>query len=151
MLHAAYRELLDRGLNYTAAAQGVETTESRIRHAAICWVVREANGLIGTIAYYDRNRDKSEPYWYGREDVGYFGQFAVDPARQRSGLGSELIALAESRAAADGKRELACDTAAPADRLIHFYETRGYRVVGRHQWPGKTYESVVLSKHLAPG
>ena len=151
MLHAAYRELLDRGLNYTAATQGVETTESRIRRAAICWVAREANELIGTIAYYDGNRDQTNPSWYGREDVGHFGQFAVDPARQRRGLGSELIALAESRAAADGKRELACDTAAPADRLIEFYESRGYRIVGRHHWPGKTYQSVVLSKHLAPG
>jgi len=54
-------------------------------------VSREAGGLIGTIAYYDRDLDETEPL------------------RQRRGLGSELIALAESRAAADGKRELACD------------------------------------------
>ena len=40
---------------------------------------------------------------------------------------------------ADGKRELAYGTAPPVDRLIRFYEARGYR------------ESVVLSKHLAPG
>jgi len=151
MLHAAYRPLLERGLNYTAATQSVATTEVRIREAGACWVARNESRIAGTIAYYDRRRDHREPHWYGREEVGYFGQFAVDPATQRRGLGSALIALAERQAIEDGKDELACDTAAPAGDLIRFYEKRGFLIVGRHQWPGKTYESVVLSKRLAPG
>src|SRR5262249_200910 len=140
--------LLERGLNYTAATQDSATTAARIDRAAACWIARDHRGIAGTIAYYDVRTDLREPQWYAGPHVAFFGQFAVQPGMQSRGLGTQLLALAEHRAVLDSKLELACDTAAPAEHLICFYTRRGFRVVGHHQWPGKTYESVVLSKAL---
>ena len=40
------------------------------------------------------------------------------------------------------------DTAEQATHLITLYASLGYQAVARVQWPGKVYESVVLSKPL---
>ena len=70
------------------------------------------------------------------------------PELQGRGLGGVVLDRVEARALADGASEIACDTAEPARRLVDWYARRGYRVVGRERWPGKTYESLVLSKSL---
>ncbi len=148
LLNAAYASLADAGLNYVAATQGAEVTAKRIEAASGCWVAHANEALAGTICYYKRSRTPPAPEWYAREDVGYFAQFAVDPSFQGCGIGSQLMNVAEERAIADGNLELACDTAVPALRLVRFYQRRGFRRVGRHQWPHACYESVVLSKRL---
>ena len=78
----------------------------------------------------------------------HFAQFAVEPRLQGTGIGAELPRLAERRATADGKAELACDTATTATDLIAYYGRRGYRPVAEHRWPHAVYSSVVLSKDL---
>ena len=35
-----------------------------------------------------------------------------------------------------------------ADHLLDLYKTRGYRVVGRTQWDGTNYESLIMSLKL---
>ena len=56
---------------------------------------------------------------------------------------------AEAWALEQRYRELAVDTAEPADHLVAFYSRRGYRFIEFAQWPGKHYRSVILSKSLA--
>jgi hypothetical protein len=41
------------------------------------------------------------------------------------------------------------DTSEGADYLLKMYAGRGYKAVGYHQWPGKSYRSVVLAKQLS--
>jgi hypothetical protein len=60
-----------------------------------------------------------------------------------------LIDVVEQRAMADGKSELACDTAELATELISFYQKRGFRIVERHRWPHARYVSVILVKSFA--
>jgi GNAT superfamily N-acetyltransferase len=148
LLHRAYRVLAEMGLNYVASTQEVETTAARIELATACWVVRAGADLVGTACYYGLPYADAGPEWYRRSDVGFFGQFAVEPAMQGSGIGSALLDNVERRARADGKAELACDTAAGAAHLIEFYRRRNFRQVGCHRWPHATYESYVLSKRL---
>ncbi|MGB8519261.1 MAG: GNAT family N-acetyltransferase [Candidatus Tumulicola sp.] len=148
LLNAAYTSLADAGLNYVAATQDVAVTAKRVEAASACWVAHAGEKLAGTICYYNGTRAEAAPEWYAREEVGYFAQFAVDPALQGCGIGALLMNVAEERALADGNLEFACDTAAPARRLVRFYHRRGFRVVGRHQWAHARYESVVLSKRL---
>lgn len=148
LLNAAYLPLANVGLNYVAATQPIETTRRRIAAATACWVARRDGKLAGTISYYDSCRHANAPAWYGRNEVSYFGQFAVERTLQNSGVGSRLLGIAEERACADRKLELACDTAEPAEHLRLFYARRGFRAVGRHRWPHARYDSVVFSKRL---
>jgi GNAT superfamily N-acetyltransferase len=148
LLNTAYRQLGDMGLNYVAVDQGIETTRKRIGTSSACWVAKKHGNLAGTICYYKDLRHESEPAWYWRNDVCHFGQFAVDPALQRLGIGSLLLARAERQAIDDAKREFACDTADAAGHLIATYARRGFRIVGKHKWNHAGYGSVVLSKRL---
>lgn len=148
LLHRAYRALAEMGFNYVAATQAVMTTAKRIEWAKSCWIARNGDSLAGTVCYYDGTRSANEPDWYRRENVAHFAQFAVEPEMQSRGIGSALLDVVERRARADGKAELACDTAAGATHLIEFYRRRGFREVGSHRWPHATYESRILSKAL---
>jgi len=86
--------------------------------------------------------------WYEQSGVRIIGQFGVDPASTRQGIGSRLLSFAEQRASALGAVEVALDTAEGAGHLVELYVKRGYRPVGQVQWQGKNYRSLVLSKTL---
>ena len=144
MLHRAYSALGKMGLNYTAVDQSVEITADRIRYGH-CFVTIEGMTLVGTITV-NPTHQQSDCAHFRASGVASANQLAVEPALQSRGIGSALLHHAESWAFAQGFKELALDTAEPAVYLVEFYRRRGYRLVERVQWPGKTYRSVVLSK-----
>lgn len=148
LIHAAYRQLGDMGFAYAAVDQKVDVTRSRVETASACWVARKGGALVGTICYYKRPSYRTEPEWYWQDRVCHFGQFCVEPSLQRTGIGSLLLEQAEGQAIADGKAEFSCDTADSARHLVELYLRRGFRVVGRHQWPHSNYESLILSKRV---
>lgn len=148
LIHRAYASLAAMGLRYLGTWQPPETTRERAEGGE-CWVAEVDGQVVGTIAFQPPGRSGGCP-WYERPDVATFGQFAVEPSLQGSGVGSALLTLVEARALELGAAEIACDTAEPATHLIRWYEARGYRIVDRVDWrPGTNYLSVVLSKRLA--
>jgi ribosomal protein S18 acetylase RimI-like enzyme len=79
---------------------------------------------------------------------------AVDPAAQRHGLGSRLLAASEARAAALGARRIYVDTSGRADYgpARAFYERHGYRraaTLADFYAPGDP--KLIYCKELAPG
>lgn len=147
LLHRAYARLAGMGLNYTAADQTPEVTARRIR-GGTCFVAVNVAEIVGTILVQPTYLD-NECTYYTRSGVACAHQFAVDPARQGTGIGRLLLARAEDWARSHGFHELAMDTAEPAMHLVDFYKRLGYAPVDSVQWPGKVYRSVVLSKRLA--
>jgi GNAT superfamily N-acetyltransferase len=145
LLHRAYKQLADLGFQYVASIQDEDVTLSRATKGQ-CFVATLGSRLVGTITLYEADQT-SGCRWYDRDDVGHFGQFAVDPDLQGRGLGGSLLALVEGCAVDSGLWELALNTADGADHLIHFYERRGYRFIESVPW-GKNYASVILSKTL---
>jgi GNAT superfamily N-acetyltransferase len=146
LLHRAYAPLAARGMRYLASHQDDATTLRRLSKGE-CWVAQTAGQLVGTITLRDAAHTKGCP-WYDRPDVASFGQFAVDPARQRRGVGTLLVDHVERRAREKGVTELAIDTAETADDLIAFYTRRGYRFIEYVRWDVVNYRSVVMSKTL---
>ncbi|GAB2885613.1 GNAT family N-acetyltransferase [Streptomyces mayteni] len=64
--------------------------------------------------------------------AGYFGMFAVRPGLQGGGVGRQVLAEAERRAAAEwGAREMRMRVISARDELIAWYERRGYTRTGR--------------------
>jgi GNAT superfamily N-acetyltransferase len=146
LLHRAYQPLAERGMRFLASHQDEETTRRRIARGE-CFVAVVSGRVVGTVTFRGAAATKGSP-WYDRPDVSSFGQFAVEPALQRHGIGTRLLRHVESRARASGAAELACDTAETADHLIRYYTLRGYRFVGHVKWEAVNYRSVVLSKSL---
>jgi ribosomal protein S18 acetylase RimI-like enzyme len=65
------------------------------------------------------------------DGAGYFGMFSVDPGRQGSGSGKQVLAEAERIAREEwGMAAMRMTVIDIRDELIAFYERRGYRRTG---------------------
>jgi GNAT superfamily N-acetyltransferase len=146
LLHRAYASLGAMGLNYTAVDQTPQVTAKRIAGGQ-CFVAELTGQLVGTIVVQP-TYGENECEYFTRKGVAAAHQFGVEPAAQGQGIGRALLSACEDWARARGFRELAMDTAEPAEHLICLYGRLGYVKVGHVQWPGKVYRSVVLSKVL---
>ena len=146
LLHRAYARLAAMGLNYTAADQSPEVTTKRI-HGGLCFVAELDAELVGTIVVRP-TYSESHCVYFTKPGVACAQQFAVAPEHQGKGIGRMLLGYAEQWARQADFTELAMDTAEQADHLLELYRRLGYREVGQVRWPGKVYQSVVLSKSL---
>lgn len=148
LLHRAYKVLADMGFRFFATYQTPEQTQDRI-NSGECYVGILDGKIIGTVTFYPNPRTSAnDPEWYRRPDISYFGQFAVEPSLQRSGLGSRLMDFVENLARERGIAEIALDTAEGAHHLRDYYTRRGYRFIEYVQWDVTNYRSVVMSKEL---
>jgi ribosomal protein S18 acetylase RimI-like enzyme len=88
-------------------------------------------------------------------DRGYFGLLAVDPARQRAGMGSRLIDAAEEYCRAAGCRFVDLTVVNLRKELPGYYRSRGYVENGTLPFPSDQYPPkmpchlVKMSKPLA--
>jgi GNAT superfamily N-acetyltransferase len=147
LLHRAYAALGAMGLNYTAVDQTSEVTHKRIADGLGLAAIDAGGRIVGTLVFYPPGKQSGSP-WLKRPEVAHFGQFGVEPALQKRGIGSRLMDAVEDMARAASARELALDTAEPALHLIDLYARRGYRFIEYAQWRGKRYRSVIMSKTL---
>lgn len=146
LLHRAYKELSDKGLNITAADQSVETTGHRASDG-VCFVAESLGKLVGTATLVTVFGTDSPPLYLAR-GTAVLGQFGVDPEWRGQKVGRMLMDAVEQEALEQGFRTLALDTPQPAAHLIEYYQRRGFSLVGTHQWSGKTYVSALMSKDL---
>jgi predicted N-acetyltransferase YhbS len=104
-----------------AYRKGERTTAANVRELMqrdIFLVAEEESNLVGAV------------YVRVRETVGYFGMLAVDPARQRSGIGRALREAAEQYSRDHGCTVMTLTTGDFRQDLIPYYEKFGYKVVG---------------------
>ncbi len=146
LLHRAYKALAHTGFRFLATHQDAATTRKRAESGE-CYVGLLDGAVVATLTFYNA-ACTGGCEWYDGADVASFGQFAVEPALQGSGIGSRLLAIAEERANETGAAELALDTAEDAEHLVAWYGRKGYRLVGRADWDETNYESVIMSKRL---
>ncbi len=87
--------------------------------------------------------------WGPRENV-WLGWFAVDPARQGLGLGAHLLAAAEKRARAQGRRRFFIETyKSPAfANARRLYARAGFRISGRVSRYLRGADMIVYAKDL---
>src|SRR5580704_5730527 len=89
-----------------------------------------------------------------RDERGYFGLLAIDPALQRSGLGSRLVAAAEEYCRAAGCHFMDLTIVNLRTELPPFYQRLGYVESGTlpfppDQHPNQPCHLVKMSKPLA--
>jgi N-acetylglutamate synthase-like GNAT family acetyltransferase len=90
-----------------------------------------------------------------RGERGYFGLLAVDPARQRTGMGSRMVDAAEDDCRAAGCRFMDLTTVNLRKELPGYYRRRGYVENGTLPFPADQHPPkmpchlVKMSKSLA--
>lgn len=142
LVNAAYKELGDMGLNYTATYQDEQVTRERISKGR-AFILEKNQEIVGTALFSEQN------YFTGCKS-GYVSQLAIHPALKRSGLGTVLMGFCENLASHEGFDAIQLDTAKPALHLVAWYQKRGYKIVGETKWEGKTYESWIFEKEVRP-
>ncbi len=98
------------------------------------WVAERQGDLVGLLVL--------EPH----ADHLLLENIAVDPHWQGSGIGSQLLAFAESRAGLLGLTEVRLFTNAVMTENLDYYPRRGYRETHRAEQDG--YQRVFFSKKL---
>lgn len=146
ILHSSYAQLAELGFRYHATWQGEDVTETRLK-SGLSYIAIKNDLIVGTITLR-MPPDVSGCSWYDRGDVASFGQFGVEPACQRNGIGSLLLQTVETEAKNHGVLNIALDTAEGAAHLIEIYKSRGYEFVGHADWAITNYRSVILNKSL---
>jgi ribosomal protein S18 acetylase RimI-like enzyme len=137
LVNAAYRELLEMGLNYTGATQDEAVTRERMQGSVTLVAVLDGS-MVATMTLEEHKNPPSL----------YLNQLAVAPKLRGIGLARLLFDWAECEARL---RKLPClklDTATRAGHLVDLYTRYGFAVTERVQWSGKNYESYIMRKDL---
>lgn len=140
LVNHAYKELAERGLNYTATYQDEAITKSRMSKGET-FVLSDQNEIIGTVLFSMQN-------YFTLRNSGYVSQLAISPKFKRCGLGSLLMSLCEDLARSRGLEAIQLDTAKSAIHLVNWYTKLGYKMVGETHWEGKTYDSYIFEKQF---
>ncbi len=106
------------------------------------FLVLEDNDAIAGTVYVQRHGE-----------TGYFGMLSIDPARQRQGLGSTLIAAAEDHCRRAGCQTMELEVVNLRTELPPFYRRFGYTEAGtrpftEHERTKLPCHFVVMSKPL---
>ncbi|MBI1764188.1 MAG: GNAT family N-acetyltransferase [Acidobacteria bacterium] len=103
---------------------GDRTNPDHIRtqlQAGVFLLAEERSQLIGCV-YVELRGEQGKQ--------GYFGLLAIDPARQKTGLGKRLVMAAEDYCRAAGCREMELQIVNVREELPGFYQRLGYHETG---------------------
>ncbi len=143
LLHRAFDALVHDGLVCECSHQTLERTRQRAARGE-CFVAVCEGQVIGTMTLEGPDRCASIGT-YRDAGTASIHQLAVDPSRQREGVGCALVVYAASWARARRFKRLALDTPEAAHHQVAWYFDRGFQLAETVHVAGRRYASVVLA------
>jgi len=121
---AAYHETPDVRHDRRAYYRRLRDVATRAEVSSVLVAVGPAGELLGGVTYV---RGPDDPYSEGLlESEAGMRMLAVDPARQRQGVGRALTQACLDRARAAGRQRLVLHTASWMPRAIRLYDAMGF-------------------------
>lgn len=140
-------ELINAAFSIETFLDGTRTNEERLAQTL-------ANGTI-LVAEDAAGRLLASIYMENRGERSYLGMLAVDPARQREGLGRRLMTEAESRLRAQGCKAVDIVVLNLRPELPPIYQRFGYVITGAEPFkptrtlkPGMECHGIMMTKQL---
>jgi predicted N-acetyltransferase YhbS len=124
-------EALTRLINDAFSVEGFFIEGDRINSDAVHNLMTSGQFLIAQ----DDEGVAACVYVEPRGERVYLGLLSVDPSRQRSGLGSRLVAAAEEHARASGMHYMDLRIVNLRLELPEFYQRLGYLITGTSPFP----------------
>lgn len=147
LVHAAYAEHSDVGLNFTATDQSEAVTRYRL-FAGQSWVIDRGGEVVATatVSLPPGEHIQRLSAVARTPKTAWLNQLAVHPTHRGAGLARRLLETAIGFAHDRDARALGLDTAAPALGIRALYAHWGFVERETVHWQGKTYDSVVMSR-----
>lgn len=143
LIHDAFQERLDQGMQFTCSYFTPEDYERRSANAVVLVAIdTDKNRLAGTASVVI-NQDK-EGAW------AYIQNLAIHPDYKRRGVGSRLEERRTEIARANGCQYMIGDTAIGAKSSVNMRKKYGFRIVGLESFKSTNYYSYVFRKQLVP-
>lgn len=101
------------------------------------FLVSEQNGQIHACVFVELKGNRA-----------YLGLLSVDPARQKSGLGSRLVAAAEEYARELGAHHMDLTIVNVREELPGYYQRLGYTITGTEAIPPEMIGPVTMPCHF---
>lgn len=101
------------------------------------FLVSEDAGQITGCVYIKRNGERA-----------YFGLLAIDPSRQKTGLGRRLVAAAEEFARETGAHFMDMKFIHLRTELLSIYGKLGYQVTGTEPYPPERHHMLTQPVHF---
>jgi predicted N-acetyltransferase YhbS len=97
-------------------------------------LMEEQNTVVGCV--YLEVADNTKPKLLARgEGAGYIGMLSIEPSRQGSGLGKQLMTYAEAELQLRGCARVQIRIVHRRTELLEFYGRLGYRKTGESPYP----------------
>lgn len=140
-------ELINAAFSIETFLEGTRTDEERLSGMMAKGTILVAEDSAGTLF--------GSIYMENRGERSYLGMLAIDPMRQRGGLGKRLMAEAENRLRAQGCKAVDIVVLNLRPELPPIYERFGYVITGTEEFkptrtlkPGFECHGVMMTKRL---
>ncbi|RSS99332.1 MULTISPECIES: GNAT family N-acetyltransferase [Streptomyces] len=146
----AARWMLGQGIDqWKPGDKDAEHFRARMRDGEV-WLAEDADGQV--VGAYELWWSDEEAWGVQPPVAGYVHRLMVDRASARPGAGMRILEHAEYRIARTGRERARLDCVSSNPKLLTYYRSAGYRVVG--EFPskvgedGRVYGVVLLERRL---
>lgn len=143
LLHEAFQERLDQGLNYTCSSISEEQFREKTAEGIVCVAVDEELGLCGTATLTIRTDMNGVKY-------GYYEYNGIRSDMKGKGIGTMLCMYRERESREKGCEYLLSDTSTKAVSAVKYHLKNGFEIIGLESYRSTNYWSYVFRKQLVP-
>ena len=143
LIHSAFRERAEQGLNMGGITISMEELETILQDAVM--YVAEQNGKpVGILtARYVKRETRGKP-----EQYCHLGYVAVSPSVKRGGIGGLLLNRLEEDAKKQECRYIISNTAESASSAVAWHIKHGFKRIKYTKWKSRNYPSIIFRKEL---
>ena len=142
LLHAAFEERLEQGLNFTCSTMSAEQFEAKIKDGYVFVALnKETDELLGTVTIHI-NTDKNGNVF------GYHEYLAVSPQVKHFGVGTKLALAWDALLKEKSAKYVMSDTACGATSSVDWHLKNGFQIYELESYRSTNYWSYVFIKYL---
>ena len=143
LLHEAFQERLEQGLQYTCSTMTEEQFRDKTADGTVYVAVDDETGLCGTATLTIRT-DK-----YGVK-YGYYEYNGIRSDMKGKGIGTMLYIYLEREGRKNECEYLLSDTSTQATSAVKYHLKNGFKIIGLESYRSTNYWSYVFRRQLVP-
>ncbi len=142
LIHAAFEERLQQGLNFTCSRMSEKDFEGRMKDGTVFVALDEETGeLLGTVSIFVKTDMKGYKY-------GYHEYLAVSPKAKHLGVATQLAEAWMAFAKENGLQYIKSDTATRAYSSVKWHLKNGFMKYYVKSFDDTNYASYLFVKYL---